>query len=211
MRFVNGEWDLAPPPRTEDQGTIETVEFSGRIFSEESKECFIGRKGHGDQFLGFPRCNHHRLSAEGTDNHGAEIYWPYLMQYWRRNGPVCTEKKCFSTTTMHLSRIVVTKLHDLRYRLVSDLSYSPDLVTSDFILFPTLKKSLTGKRFTSNEEAIAVADGYFADLNISCFSDGLKILELRLYIVYWPLRGLHRKIKIKDGKYSYVVSIAVPN
>ena len=37
-------------------------------------------------------------------------------------------------------------------------------VPSDFILFPKLKLFLTGHRFSSNQEAIAAVEGYFADL-----------------------------------------------
>ena len=80
----------------------------------------------------------------------------------------------------HSSRIVASKLTELRYELVSHAPYSPDLAPSDFFLFPNLKKSLAGKRFGSNEEVITATDAYFADLEKSFFSEGLKRLEHRL-------------------------------
>lgn len=40
------------------------------------------------------------------------------------------------------------------HQMVSHLTYSQDLVPSDFILFPNLKKSIARKRFASNEEAL---------------------------------------------------------
>ena len=44
-------------------------------------------------------------------------------------------------------------------------------------MFPNLKKSLTGQKFESNEEVIAATEAYFADLEKTYFSDGLKKLE----------------------------------
>jgi len=42
--------------------------------------------------------------------------------------------------------------------------YSPDLAPFDFSLFPNLKLFLAGQGFSSNQEAIAAVEGYFADL-----------------------------------------------
>jgi histone-lysine N-methyltransferase SETMAR len=56
------------------------------------------------------------------------------------------------------------KLRDLHYELLEHPPFSPDLASSDFCLFPKLKLFLAGQRFSSNQEAIATVDGYFADL-----------------------------------------------
>jgi len=56
------------------------------------------------------------------------------------------------------------KLRDLHYELLEHPSYSPDLASSDFCLFPKLKLFLTGQHFALNQEAIAAVEGYFADL-----------------------------------------------
>jgi len=50
---------------------------------------------------------------------------------------------------------------------------------SDFILFPKLKLFLTGQRFSSNQEAIAAVEGYFADLTKNHYRDGIMALEHR--------------------------------
>ncbi|EFN87997.1 Histone-lysine N-methyltransferase SETMAR, partial [Harpegnathos saltator] len=63
--------------------------------------------------------------------------------------------------------------------LLEHPAYSPDLAPSDYYLFPNLKKFLAGKRFTSNDEAIAAEDGYFADLPESHFTTGIELLEKR--------------------------------
>ncbi|KAG5322413.1 MOS1T transposase, partial [Pseudoatta argentina] len=47
---------------------------------------------------------------------------------------------------------VVAKLMELRFQLVSHPLYSPDLASSDYYLFPNLKKWLAGRRFYSNQE-----------------------------------------------------------
>jgi hypothetical protein len=43
------------------------------------------------------------------------------------------------------------KLRDMHYELLEHPPYSPDLVPSDFCLFPKLKLFLAGQRFSSNQ------------------------------------------------------------
>jgi hypothetical protein len=64
----------------------------------------------------------------------------------------------------HKSVLAMGKLRDLHYELLQYLPYSPDLVPSDFCLFPKLKLFLGSQDFSSNQEAIAAVEGYFADL-----------------------------------------------
>ena len=68
---------------------------------------------------------------------------------------------------------------NLGYELLPHPPYSPDLTPCNFVSFPNLKKSLAGRKFESNEEVIAAKEAYFADLQKTCFSDGLKKLERR--------------------------------
>jgi hypothetical protein len=53
------------------------------------------------------------------------------------------------------------------------------LAPSDFCLFPKLKFFLAGQRFSSNQEAIAAVEGYFADLTENRYRDGIMALEYR--------------------------------
>jgi transposase len=69
------------------------------------------------------------------------------------------------------------KLRDLHYELLERPPYSPDLAPSVFFLFPKLKLSLTGQRFSSNQEAIAAVEGYFADLTKNPYRDRIMLLE----------------------------------
>ena len=65
---------------------------------------------------------------------------------------------------------------ELGYELLPHPPYSPDLAPCDFFLFPNLKKSLARQKFESNDEVIAATEAYFADVQKTCFSDGLKKL-----------------------------------
>jgi hypothetical protein len=69
------------------------------------------------------------------------------------------------------------KLRNLHYELLEHPPCSPDLVPSDFYLFPKLKLSLAGQRFSSNQEATAAVEGYFADLTKNRYRDGIMALE----------------------------------
>jgi histone-lysine N-methyltransferase SETMAR len=71
------------------------------------------------------------------------------------------------------------KLRDLHYEMLEHPPYSPDLTPSDFCLFPKLKLFLAGQRFSSNQEAIAAVEGYFADLTKTLYRDGIMVLEHR--------------------------------
>lgn len=79
----------------------------------------------------------------------------------------------------HTSAIVVAKLLEIEFQLVSHPPYSPDLAPSDYYLFPNLKKWLAGQRFHSNEEVIADTNGYFADMDKSYYLEGINKLEHR--------------------------------
>jgi hypothetical protein len=50
-------------------------------------------------------------------------------------------------------------------------------IVSDTYLFPQLKLLLTVQRFSSNQEAIAAVEGYFADLTKNHYRDGTMALE----------------------------------
>jgi len=69
------------------------------------------------------------------------------------------------------------KSRDLHYELLEHSPHSPDLAPSDFCLFPKLNLFLAGLRFSTNQEAIAVVEGYFADLTKNHYGDGIMALE----------------------------------
>lgn len=79
----------------------------------------------------------------------------------------------------HTSAVVVAKLMEIGFQLLSHPPYSPDLAPSDYYLFPNLKKWLAEKKLYSNEEVIAETNGYFSDLDKSYYLEGINKLEQR--------------------------------
>ena len=79
----------------------------------------------------------------------------------------------------HKRVLAMGKLRDLHYELLEHPPYSPDLAPPDFYLFPKLKLFLAGQRSSSNQEAIAAVEGYFADLTKNHYRDGIKALDHR--------------------------------
>jgi histone-lysine N-methyltransferase SETMAR len=95
---------------------------------------------------------------------------PGLQKKNRLSSGQCTRpQKC----------LAMRKLRDLGYELLEHPPYFSDLAPSDFCLFPKLKLFLGGQRFSSNQEAIAAVEGYFADLTKNHYMDGIIALGHR--------------------------------
>ena len=65
------------------------------------------------------------------------------------------------------------------YKLILQPAYSLDLATSDYFLFPNLKKDIRGHHFGSNEEVVAAVEEWVGDKDPGFFSSGLMALEHR--------------------------------
>jgi histone-lysine N-methyltransferase SETMAR len=77
------------------------------------------------------------------------------------------------------SVLAMGKLKDLHYEWLEHPPNSPDLAPTDFCLFQKLQLFLAGQRFSSNQEAIAAVEGYFAELTKNHYRDGIMALEHR--------------------------------
>jgi histone-lysine N-methyltransferase SETMAR len=62
----------------------------------------------------------------------------------------------------------------LKFTVVSHLTYSPDLAPSDFWLFPKLKETLKGKKFSSDAEVEAAVCKWISSQPETFFMDGMK-------------------------------------
>ena len=71
----------------------------------------------------------------------------------------------------------MAKFKELNYEFLKYLAYALDLASFDYYFFPNLKEFLAGKRFISNDKAIATVNGYFVDLQESHFNDRIELLE----------------------------------
>jgi len=162
---------MGPLVHTRPQGTVEKVEFTRRTCSEEVEDCPIGRKGNGHRFLGFTRCDLHRLPREDRNGHRAvlcRIIGPIRRRIAENTAPFGEEKVLF-----HHDNAPAILVELISYELLPHPPYSPDLAPCDFFLFPNLKNSLAGQKFVSNEEIVAATEAYFADLEKTYFSDVL--------------------------------------
>ena len=65
------------------------------------------------------------------------------------------------------------------FELVDHPSYSPDLASSDFFLFPKLKENIRGKIFTSDDDVMTSVKDWFKDQSSNFFLNGLPGLEHR--------------------------------
>ena len=54
----------------------------------------------------------------------------------------------------YTSTIAMATILDCRFKFVPHPPYSPDLIPSDFHLFPNIKKALTSQRFSNDNEGI---------------------------------------------------------
>ncbi|XP_046662648.1 histone-lysine N-methyltransferase SETMAR-like [Homalodisca vitripennis] len=105
-----------------------------------------------------------RMKQELTEKH-ARLAWKKVL-FYQDNTPART------------AAITMAKVLDMGFKLVPHPPYSPDLVLSDFFLFPKLKIWLGGKKFSSNEEVSTTVTDYFAEYNKDHFVDGLKNWKL---------------------------------
>jgi hypothetical protein len=90
----------------------------------------------------------------------------------------------------HKAAITHQKLADLHFEVLKHPANSPDFASSDYYLFPNLKKHLKGRKFSSIEEATLAEDGWFAAQLKEFFMDVLKKLEQRS----------HKRVELK-GEY----------
>jgi glutathione S-transferase len=77
----------------------------------------------------------------------------------------------------YTTAIMQRKLADLHSDVPKHPAYSRDLTSSEYHLFPNLKKHMKGKKFSITEDAMSAADDWFAAQPSAFYLDGLKNLE----------------------------------
>ncbi|GFW51578.1 mariner Mos1 transposase [Trichonephila clavipes] len=68
------------------------------------------------------------------------------------------------------SVIAMSKINELKFKLLPHIPYSADLALSDYFLFPNLKKWLSGQRFPYGEEVTLAVNGYFEEQDSSYYN-----------------------------------------
>jgi hypothetical protein len=91
------------------------------------------------------------------------------LQKKKSSGQCTRSQKCFGNGKIKGSTLCIVRKSTL----------FPDVAPCDFCLFPKLKLFLSGQCFSSNQEAIAAVEEYFADLTKNQYRDGIMALEHR--------------------------------
>jgi histone-lysine N-methyltransferase SETMAR len=77
---------------------------------------------------------------------------------------------------VHKSNIVQASIRQVGFVELNHPTYSPDIAPSDYHLFSNLKRTLRGRNFSSDDEAIAVVENYFSSLDSEFFCQGIESL-----------------------------------
>ena len=111
----------------------------------------------------------------------------FFRQVWRHTVKPLFNWECI-TPCRRISYFLISFIYEdcnwytayywlTHFKLLELPPYSPNLAPSDFYLFPKL--FIAGQRFSSNQGAIAIVEGYFADLTNNHYKDGIVALEHR--------------------------------
>ena len=79
----------------------------------------------------------------------------------------------------HTSQVAMAAAEECGFRVLPHPPYSPDLAPSDYFLFPKLKESLRGRKFTSDNEVIQAVDDFLGCHDKSWYNSGLELLQKR--------------------------------
>lgn len=79
----------------------------------------------------------------------------------------------------HSSAVTQKLLTDFKWKIFGHPPYSPDLAPSDFWLFPTLKKSLAGQRFTTDAQVKVAVNNFFQKQSPEFYATGIERLVPR--------------------------------
>uniref|UniRef100_A0A0K0FT80 Uncharacterized protein n=1 Tax=Strongyloides venezuelensis TaxID=75913 RepID=A0A0K0FT80_STRVS len=114
----------------------------------------------------------------------ASIFWDYkgiLLIDYLPNGQKITEEY-YSNLLNQLDGTIREKrpgLNKIKSFFTRTMRVLIHLAPSDFYLFSSFKKFLSGKRFSSIEELQKTVDGYFEGLEENHFKEGIEAMESR--------------------------------
>jgi len=78
--------------------------------------------------------------------------------------------------TTSRSAVAMATVRECGFQLLNHPPHSPDLAPSDNRVFRSLKDSLHGQTFDSDEEVICAVNGWFEKQNENFFNNGVKSL-----------------------------------
>ena len=79
----------------------------------------------------------------------------------------------------HTSQVAMAAANECGFRILPHPPYSPDLAPSDYFLFPKLKETLRGRRFSSDSDVIQAVEDFFGCHDKTWYNSGLEMLTRR--------------------------------
>ncbi|GFY36660.1 mariner transposase [Trichonephila clavipes] len=107
----------------------------------------------------------------------ASIFGDALEQRNRAKTAALIRRKCCIIKTnepAHRSIIAMAKINELNFELLPHAPYSPDLATSDYFLFPNLKKWPSEQKLSNDEEGMLTVNGYYEEQDSSYYKKGIE-------------------------------------
>ena len=78
----------------------------------------------------------------------------------------------------HKSVVAVAAVHDCDFTFLDNPPYSKDLASSDYFLFPNMKRHLSWRQYRSDEEVISAVE-FFRDHDEDFYIIGIQGLQHR--------------------------------
>ena len=171
----------------------------GRAWVPEAKDvqdATICCQGDGHSILGRNRRYYVGLFTQKNYNTG--VYYANLLDQLRtairekRRGKLSKGVLLQQDNArVYICKVAMDAVERNGYELIPHPAYSPDLASSDFFLFPKMKKDIRGLHFRSDEEVVTAVEEWVNRKNPDFFSSGLMALEHR-----WS------KCIIQEGNYT---------
>ena len=80
----------------------------------------------------------------------------------------------------YIFTVAMAVIQKCGFQLVEDPPYSPDLVPSDYYIFPKIKKELRGYYFARDDDVMNAVDHFLRDQNGTFYTEGiLRLLHYR--------------------------------
>ena len=125
-------------------------------------------------------------------------FWGNWERMWEENAWNCGDRVIgvhHDNTAAHTALSVTRYLASLGWTIIPHPPYSSDLAPCDFFLFPTMKKTLEGKRFTTVEEVKTSSREAFNNIELQQFQRCFTQWEKNWTSVLPPMESILKGIK----------------
>ncbi|XP_029653805.1 histone-lysine N-methyltransferase SETMAR-like [Octopus sinensis] len=79
----------------------------------------------------------------------------------------------------HKPVVAMATVRDCSFELVDHLPYSPYLAPSDYFLFPTRKRHMTGKQYRTDNEVVSAVEDFLEGQDENFYTTGIQALQHR--------------------------------